>query len=185
MGKRDMIIEIATDGSCYPNPGPGGWAAVFRMGECSKVLYGYDPDSTNNKMELTAAISALEHLKRPCELKLYCDSEYVVNGITKWIHRWKKNDFMVPAYTPFNSGPARLIANKELWLRLERATERHVIDWILVKGHGTHQMNIVCDKYAFEARRRRVEGIESIVIPNDAEISATATPIRSISLDES
>ena len=144
-----MLIEISTDGACAPNPGTGGWAAVFRIPKKTKVIYGWEPASTNARMEITAAIMALEHLSHGnSDLIIYCDSSYVVNGITSWIVKWKRNKY---------DG----IKNPELWQRLDSATKRHKsIKWKLVKGHATHKDNILCDEFAVRARELRKSGEE-------------------------
>lgn len=120
---------IYTDGACAPNPGPGGWGAVLRYGEHEKELYGGEPaETTNNRMELMAPIMALESLKRPVEVKLYTDSTYVRNGITKWLPTWKRNGWMTSAKQP--------VKNVDLWQRLEAAISRHQVEWFWVKGHA-------------------------------------------------
>jgi ribonuclease HI len=135
-------VEIWTDGACSGNPGPGGWGVILVAGERRKELFGGEPDTTNNRMELMAAISALEALKKPCEVKLHIDSQYVRQGITAWIHGWKRNGW--------KTADKKSVKNAELWQRLEEATKRHRIDWIWVKGHAGDPMNERADELARE-----------------------------------
>jgi ribonuclease HI len=135
-------VEIWTDGACSGNPGPGGWGVILVAGERRKELFGGEPDTTNNRMELMAAISALEALRKPCEVKLHIDSQYVRQGITQWIHGWKKNGWKTADKKP--------VKNAELWQRLEEATKPHRIDWIWVKGHAGDPMNERADELARE-----------------------------------
>jgi ribonuclease HI len=135
-------VAIWTDGACSGNPGPGGWGVILVAGEHRKELFGGEPDTTNNRMELMAAISALEALKKPCEITLHIDSQYVRQGITQWIHGWKKNGWKTADKKP--------VKNAELWQRLEEATKRHRIDWQWVKGHAGDEMNERADELARE-----------------------------------
>ena len=139
----DDIIEIFTDGACSGNPGPGGWGAVLRWRGTEKELSGGEPSTTNNRMELMAAIAALEALKRPSKITLHTDSTYVMDGITKWIHGWKRNGWKTAAKKP--------VKNAELWQRLDEARKRHEIDWKWVKGHAGHPENERADKLARDA----------------------------------
>ncbi len=134
------IVEIFTDGACKGNPGPGGWGAVIRSGEREKEISGGEPLTTNNRMELLAAIRALEALKRPCEVILHTDSVYVRDGITKWIHGWKRNGWRTADRKP--------VKNAELWQELVEAAARHTIDWRWVKGHSGHPENDRADALA-------------------------------------
>ena len=136
-------VAIATDGACKGNPGPGGWGALLRFGEVEKELSGGENPSTNNRMEMMAAIMALESLKRPCRVILTTDSVYVRDGITKWIHGWKRNGWRTAAKKP--------VANAELWQRLEAACARHSIDWRWVKGHAGDADNERADRLASDA----------------------------------
>lgn len=136
-------VEIATDGACKGNPGPGGWGALLRVGGAEKELSGGDPNTTNNRMELTAAIEALNALTRPCSVKLSTDSKYVMDGLTKWVHGWKRNGWMTASRKP--------VKNAELWHALIAATERHEIEWVWVKGHAGHPDNERADKLASDA----------------------------------
>jgi ribonuclease HI len=140
-------VDIWTDGACSGNPGPGGWGAILMAGERRKELFGGEADTTNNRMELMAAISALEALKKPCDITLHIDSQYVRQGITQWIHGWKKNGWKTADKKP--------VKNAELWQRLEEAAKRHRIDWRWVKGHAGDAMNERADELARE-------GIKSI-----------------------
>ena len=137
-------VEIWTDGGCKPNPGPGGWAAILRWGDHERELSGSDAKTTNNRMELTAAIMALEALKRPCDVVLHTDSEYVRNGISRWINGWVRNNWRNAAKDP--------VANMELWQRLLAAAAPHDVDWKWVRGHSGNVMNERADLLATKAR---------------------------------
>ena len=136
-------VEIATDGACKGNPGPGGWGAVIRSGAHEKELSGGDPQTTNNRMELMAAIMALEALKRPCRVSLSTDSRYVMDGLTKWLAGWQRNGWRTAAKRP--------VKNADLWQRLVAAAAPHRIDWTWVKGHAGHPDNERADKLASDA----------------------------------
>lgn len=136
-------VEIFTDGACKGNPGPGGWGAVLRMGPNEKDISGGEPHTTNNRMELLAAIRALQALKRPCRVTLTTDSVYVKDGITKWIFGWQKNGWKTAAKKP--------VKNAELWQELLEAIKPHRIDWKWVKGHAGHPDNERADKLACDA----------------------------------
>jgi ribonuclease HI len=140
MSDEDKRIEIYTDGACSGNPGPGGWGAVLRWGTHEKELSGGENETTNNRMELTAAIEALDALKRPARVDLYTDSVYVRDGITKWIHGWKRNGWRTADKKP--------VKNLELWQRLETALARHEVSWHWVKGHAGHPENERADELA-------------------------------------
>jgi ribonuclease HI len=135
-------VVIFTDGACSGNPGPGGWGAILTFGETSRELKGGEGLTTNNRMELMAAISALEALKRPCAVELHTDSQYVRQGITSWIHNWKRNGWRTADKKP--------VKNEDLWRRLEEALARHQVDWRWVKGHAGHEMNERADELARE-----------------------------------
>ena len=139
-------VEVWTDGGCKPNPGPGGWAAILRYGGTERELSGADSATTNNRMELTAAISALEALKRPCRVVLHTDSEYVRNGVTRWVTGWVRNNWRNAARDP--------VANMELWQRLLAAAKPHAVEWKWVRGHAGDAMNERADRLATEARMR-------------------------------
>lgn len=133
-------IEIYTDGACSGNPGPGGWGAILRYKALEKEICGGEALTTNNRMELMAAIMALESLKRPSHVRLHTDSMYLRDGITKWIHNWKRNGWRTSDKKP--------VKNAELWQRLERALETHDISWHWVKGHSGHDENERADELA-------------------------------------
>jgi ribonuclease HI len=137
----DAVI-IHTDGACSGNPGPGGWGAVLQYGSTVKELKGGAPITTNNQMELTAAIEALTALTRACAVELHTDSSYVKDGLTKWIHGWKKNGWRTKDRKP--------VKNMELWQALDAATQRHTITWHWVKGHNGDEMNERADQLANE-----------------------------------
>jgi ribonuclease HI len=136
-------VIIHTDGGAAPNPGPGGWAAILTFGDREKELKGGEPNTTNNRMELMAAISALEALKRPCRVDLHTDSKYVQQGISQWIHGWKRNGWKTADKKPVKNG--------ELWQRLEAAVARHQVHWHWVKGHAGHELNERADQLVGEA----------------------------------
>jgi ribonuclease HI len=138
------VVEIFTDGACSGNPGPGGWGAVLRYRKHEKELYGSERETTNNRMELTAAIQALESLKRPVTVHLHTDSTYVRSGITKWVHGWKRNGWQTAAKAP--------VKNVDLWQRLVAATERHDVQWFWVKGHAGNPGNERADALACRGR---------------------------------
>ena len=141
MSAADEIVTIHTDGGCRPNPGPGGWGAVLRFGAHVRELYGGEPDvTTNNRMELTAPIMALETLNRPCEVHVYTDSTYVRSGITSWLAGWKRNGWKTSTKQP--------VKNADLWQRLEAACERHRVEWFWVKGHAGVADNELADQLA-------------------------------------
>ena len=134
------VVEIFTDGACEGNPGPGGWGAVLCYGRHEKELYGAEPETTNNRMELMAAIRALESLKRPVTVHIHTDSTYVRNGITKWVHGWQRNGWRTTTKAP--------VKNVDLWQRLAAATELHKVQWFWVKGHAGHPDNERADRLA-------------------------------------
>jgi len=133
-------IEMFTDGACSGNPGPGGWGLLLRWRGHEKELFGGEADTTNNRMELMAAIQGIESLKRPGKVDLYTDSTYVRDGITKWIHGWKKNGWRTAAKKP--------VKNEDLWKRLDQALVDHDVDWHWVKGHDGHPENERADELA-------------------------------------
>lgn len=138
-------VVIFTDGACSGNPGPGGWGAILTYDGHAKEISGGEAETTNNRMELTAAISALEALKRNSRVELHTDSSYLRDGITKWIHGWKRNGWRTADKKP--------VKNAELWQRLEEATKRHDIAWHWVKGHAGHPENERADELAREAMK--------------------------------
>jgi ribonuclease HI len=133
-------VVIYTDGACKGNPGPGGWGALLLAGGHERELFGGEPLTTNNRMELTAVIRALEALNRPCEIDLYTDSQYVKQGIETWIHGWKRNGWKTSDRKP--------VKNAELWRELEALTHRHVLRWHWVKGHADTEGNVRADELA-------------------------------------
>ena len=136
-------IEIFTDGACKGNPGPGGWGALLRMGPHEKEMSGSEADTTNNRMEMTAVIRALNALTESCSVDLYTDSKYVLDGITKWVHGWKKKGWVNASKQP--------VRNADLWHQLIDATARHRIEWHWVRGHDGHPENERVDKLASDA----------------------------------
>jgi ribonuclease HI len=136
-------VEIFTDGACKGNPGPGGWGAVIRMGAHEKELSGGEAQTTNNRMEMTAAIEALNALTRPCAVTLYTDSKYVMDGLTKWVKGWQRNGWKTADKKP--------VKNTELWHALLAAVGRHQIAWEWVKGHAGHPENERADRLASDA----------------------------------
>jgi len=137
---------IYTDGACHGNPGPGGWGAILVHGEHRREISGYESDTTNNRMELRAAIEALSALKRACEVDLYTDSQYLRNGMQSWLANWKRNGWRTADKKP--------VKNSELWKQLDALGQRHRIHWHWVKGHNGHPENERCDELANEAIRR-------------------------------
>ena len=137
-------VVAHTDGACSGNPGPGGWGAILRFGDNEKELKGGEPHTTNNRMELMAAISALEALKQPCAVDMHTDSQYVRDGITKYINNWKRNGWRTAAKEP--------VKNKDLWERLETARNVHTVRWHWVKGHSGDRFNERADELVREAR---------------------------------
>ena len=157
MSRGKVIIH--TDGACSGNPGPGGWGAILDYNGTRKELYGGEAGTTNNRMELMAAIEALNSLKRPCAVEMHVDSQYVKDGITKWIHGWKRNGWKTADKKP--------VKNAELWQVLDAAVARHEIAWHWVKGHAGHDDNERADELArqgmapYKPRRKGAEGLNS------------------------
>ncbi|PII38456.1 ribonuclease H [Sinorhizobium meliloti CCBAU 01290] len=139
-------VDIFTDGACSGNPGPGGWGAVLRYGDVEKEMSGGEAETTNNRMELLAAISALNALRQPCEVDLHTDSKYVMDGISKWIHGWKRNGW--------KTGDRKPVKNGELWQALDEARNRHNVTWHWVKGHAGHPENERADELARKGMNR-------------------------------
>jgi len=137
-------VEIITDGSCLGNPGPGGWACILRFGAAKKELFGYDPHTTNNRMELMAPIQGLIALKEPCEVEITTDSEYVRQGMTVWIIWWKRRQWWKKN---------RPVRNADLWMELDELAARHATTWAWTKGHADHEDNNRCDWLAQDAAR--------------------------------
>jgi ribonuclease HI len=143
-------VEIFTDGACSGNPGPGGWAAILRYRRVEKELSGSEPDTTNNRMEMLAAIMGLEALKRRCRVRLYSDSQYLRDGITKWIGNWKRRGWRTADNKP--------VKNIDLWQRLDRAAAGHEVRWIWVRGHAGHPENERADALARAAIAAGIRG---------------------------
>ncbi|MCY4595543.1 MAG: ribonuclease HI [Bryobacterales bacterium] len=139
-------VRLITDGSCLGNPGRGGWAAILRYGEHSLELFGAERQTTNNRMEITAVLNGLRALKESCRVTVETDSQYVKNGITTWIHRWKKRGWKTTSGSP--------VKNQDLWRELESALAGHQVNWVWVKGHANHSDNIRCDELARKAASR-------------------------------
>lgn len=143
MAQNDAVVEIYTDGACRGNPGPGGWGALLRYRGREQELYGFEPNTTNNRMELMAAISALETLKYPCKIILSTDSLYLKQGVTEWLPNWIERDWKTAAGKP--------VKNLDLWQRLLKAMMRHQIQWEWVRGHSGHPENERADQLANRA----------------------------------
>ncbi|MCL8025151.1 ribonuclease HI [Nocardioides bruguierae] len=147
----DDVVTVHTDGSCAPNPGPGGWGALLRQGSHVKELCGGEPGTTtNNRMELMAPIMALRALKRPCRVEIYTDSSYVRGGITSWMRSWKKNGWKTSAKQP--------VKNEDLWRELDEECGRHEVNWHWVKGHAGDAGNEAADRLANRGREEAVRG---------------------------
>lgn len=137
------IVHIFTDGACRGNPGPGGWGTLLRYGEQEKTLKGSEPLTTNNRMELLAAIKGLEALSKPCEVILTTDSKYVLQGITEWVHNWKKKNW--------KTAGKEAVKNQDLWQTLDQLNHHHKVEWCWIKGHSGHIENELADQLANEA----------------------------------
>lgn len=140
-------VQLITDGACLGNPGPGGWAFILRFGGHRKEAYGSEPHTTNNRMELTAAVEGLGALKEPCEVEIVTDSQYLKNGITSWIHKWKLNGWRTSDKKP--------VVNQDLWHALDEQVSRHHTKWTWTKGHASHDDNNRCDEMATRAAREQ------------------------------
>ena len=147
-------VVIYTDGACSGNPGPGGWGAILEFGGREKEICGGEPATTNNRMEMMAAIQALEALTRPCKVELHTDSQYVMKGITEWIRGWKARGW--------KTADKKAVKNEDLWRRLDEARARHEVDWRWVKGHAGHELNELADELA---RRGMLEMLGERVTP--------------------
>jgi ribonuclease HI len=158
-------VVIYTDGSCKGNPGPGGWGAWLTSGEHSRELFGGEPQTTNQRMELTAAIQALTALSRPCAVLLYTDSLYVLKGITSWISGWKRNGWQNSAKQP--------VKNADLWRALDAAAAPHEIDWRWVKGHSGDPGNERADALANEGAALGMAALGSAALDSAAQVSGT------------
>lgn len=157
-------VEIYTDGSCLGNPGPGGYAAILKYKQTEKVLSQGFFKTTNNRMELLAAIVALEQLKQPCQIDIYSDSQYLKNGISNWIHSWKNNNWKTASKQP--------VKNIDLWMRLDNLVKIHKINWLWVKGHSGHIENERCDTIAkAEAESPTIEDVNFEQSLNSTQIA--------------
>jgi ribonuclease HI len=143
-------VQLITDGSCLGNPGRGGWAVILRYGPHRKELYGSAPHTTNNRMELTAAIEGLRALKENCEVEVVTDSEYLKNGITTWINAWRRKGFM--------KKPGEPVKNADLWRELDELNRQHRTEWVWTRGHASHEDNNRADELAQLAARRQISG---------------------------
>jgi len=139
-------VEIAVDGSCLGNPGPGGWACILQYGELERVLQGGVVQTTNNRMEMTAAIEGLRALKRPCEVRVFTDSQYLMRGITEFLARWRSNGW--------KAASGNGVANQDLWEELDELARYHRVTWVHVRGHSGHTNQQRCDGLAAEAARK-------------------------------
>ncbi len=137
------MVEIFSDGACSGNPGPGGYGTILRYGSTEKELSGYDPETTNNRMELLGAIVGLEALNRPCKVRLTTDSEYVKKGMTEWLQGWIRRGWKTAGKKP--------VANRDLWERLHELSQKHEVEWVWVRGHTGHPENERCDELARNA----------------------------------
>jgi ribonuclease HI len=148
--QNDEAVEIWTDGACKGNPGPGGWGALLKMGAIEKTLHGGEPLTTNNRMEMLAVIEALGALKRPCKVLLHVDSQYVMKGMTEWIHGWKQRGWRTSDKKP--------VKNADLWQRMEQEVAKHTITWKWVKGHagdpGNERADLLANRGVEEARAK-------------------------------
>ncbi|MBI1295110.1 ribonuclease HI [bacterium] len=158
------LVTIYTDGACSGNPGPGGWAAVLQYGEHEKELSGGFRDTTNNRMELRAAVESLNALKRPCRVNLYTDSSYLRDGITKWVHGWQRNGWRTAAKQP--------VKNQDLWKALLEAVARHQVNWHWTKGHAGDELNERADTLATSAAQQ-------VTAADPADVEATDSPLDS------
>lgn len=146
-------VLLITDGACKGNPGPGGWACILRYGEHKKEMYGCAPHTTNNRMELTAAIEGLEAINEACSVKIVTDSNYLKDGITTWIHNWKKRGWVTKEKKP--------VVNQDLWQRLDALVQKHQTEWAWTKGHADHADNNRCDELAQMAAIEQVTNVKS------------------------
>jgi ribonuclease HI len=141
-------VQLITDGACLGNPGKGGWACILRYGDHKREVFGSEPHTTNNRMELTAAIEGLKLLKESCSVEVVTDSNYLKNGITTWIHGWKRNGWKTSEKKP--------VVNQDLWMELDGLVTTHTIKWEWTKGHASHEDNNRCDELASQAAREQI-----------------------------
>jgi ribonuclease HI len=145
-------VFLVTDGACIGNPGPGGWACILRFGTHRKELFGSEPHTTNNRMELRAVIEGLKALREPCAVTVITDSQYVRNGITQWLENWKSHGWRKKKK---GGSGTRDVLNRDLWEELDAAAARHRVEWEWVKGHAGHEENIRCDRLALSAAQNQ------------------------------
>lgn len=148
--KEDVPVEIYVDGSCLGNPGPGGYGSILRFGDVEKEISGSAAHTTNNRMEMMALIEALRQLKRPCRVRLFTDSQYLMKGITQWVPGWIKKNWVNAQKKP--------VLNRDLWEEILRLSRPHQIEWNWVRGHNGHKENERCDRLAKEALKRGMKG---------------------------
>ncbi|MBW2111707.1 MAG: ribonuclease HI [Deltaproteobacteria bacterium] len=141
--KITRVVEIFTDGACSGNPGPGGYGAILKYGDITKEISGYDAKTTNNRMEMMAVIEALRQLKRPCRVRLYTDSKYVMKGMSEWLPRWIRNNWLTSQKRP--------VMNRDLWEEIVNLSKSHEVEWNWIKGHEGHLENERCDQLARDA----------------------------------
>jgi ribonuclease HI len=146
-------VQLITDGSCLGNPGKGGWACILRYGEHRRELFGCEPHTTNNRMEITAAIEGLRRLKESCFIEIITDSNYLKNGITNWVHGWKRNGWKTADKKP--------VVNQDLWILLDDLVTHHDINWTWTKGHALHEDNNRCDELARRAAEEQITNTRS------------------------
>ncbi len=157
MSENKTLVEIFSDGACSGNPGPGGWGTILRFGSQVKELSGFAPETTNNRMEMLGAIAGLEALKRPCRVRLTTDSQYLVKGMTEWIHGWQKKGW--------KNSKKEEVLNRDLWERLLELCRRHQVEWVWVRGHAGHPENERCDELARAAIAARRGESRSDTLP--------------------
>lgn len=149
-------VRLVTDGSCIGNPGPGGWAVILRYNKHSRELSGGEAKTTNNRMEMTAVVKGLQALREPCAVTLEIDSEYVKNGVTRWMKKWKRNGWITATKEP--------VKNQDLWQELEAAMAPHKVRWVWVKGHANHKDNNRCDKIARAAAQSQASQRSGVAV---------------------
>ena len=152
-------VQLITDGACLGNPGKGGWACILRYGEHKREMYGFEPHTTNNRMELTAAIEGLKRLREACVVEVVTDSNYVKNGITTWIQGWKRNGWKTKDKKP--------VVNQDLWIELEKLVLPHTMTWQWTKGHASHEDNNRCDELASAAARQQISSKQTSALPSE------------------
>lgn len=167
-------VTIHTDGGCHGNPGPGGWAAILQYGSRQRELSGAEPHTTNNRMELRAALEALNALKESCEVELHTDSQYLRQGITEWIQGWKQNGWRTKERKP--------VKNDDLWRALDAARARHQIEWRWLKGHAGHPANERCDELAAAAIARLRKSPREAPAPTAAASASPSNPTLNLGL---